>query len=152
METTYEYTRYQTTTVYTTYVIEDRCTNHSKCLAPTLEVHLSCSSSSFDHYTIYPIRFELSPTNQNRPSIDNKTQRASQPAFTGNDKETRERSNHCKYHIFFINREDGSRLIPPSPTAHTPEYSGEKTDLQNDQQSNATCLFCLVLSEPTSRV
>ena len=46
---------------------------------------------------------------------------------------------------FFTNREDGSRLIPPSPTTHTPEYSGEKTDLQNDQQSNATCLFCLVL-------
>ena len=53
---------------------------------------------------------------------------------------------------FFTNREDGSRLIPPSPTAHTPEYSGEKTDLQNDQQSNATRLFSLVLSEPTSRV
>ena len=62
---------------YMTYVIEDCIVNKSWCLAPILEVHLSCSLSSFDYHTIYSIRSELSPTNQNRPSIDTQTQRAS---------------------------------------------------------------------------
>ena len=42
---------------------------------------------------------------------------------------------------FFTNREDGSRLIPPSPTTHTPEYSGEKTDLQTTNRATQLAYF-----------
>ena len=42
---------------------------------------------------------------------------------------------------FFTDSEDGSRLIPTSPTAHTPGYSGEKTDLQTTNRATQLAHF-----------
>ena len=124
--------------LYITYVIEDRTVNNSWCLASILEVHLSCSSSSFDHNTIYPIRFEFSPTNQNRPSIDTQIQRASQQHYLLAT--TRPENGQVKdiaNITFSIYREDESRLISTSPTAHTPGYYWRgRTFLRPTEQLN----------------
>ena len=150
METTHEYTRYHTTTVYTHTSSKIAVQIHSICLAPILEVHLSCSSSSFDHYTIDPIRFELSPTNQNRPSIDTQIQRASQQHYLlsqRQDQRTVKSRTSQTSHFSSTGKTKAGLFRLHQQHTHL-DITGEDGP-SYDQQSNLTCL--IVLSEPTSR-
>ena len=127
METTHEYTRYHTTTVYTTYVIEDRCTFILDVLSNSnIEVHLSCSLSSSDNHTIYSMRSELSPTNQKRP-IFKRTQQLDTAALPALTTKTRDRSSrgHRAFHYFHIQGERKLAYFDLTNNTQTPEYSGE---------------------------